>query len=354
MFRRHVTTLVFVAAAALLVACSSAPLLAQQQAPENIILIGWDGCQRDHLKEMIARNEVPNLMALAAKGNLVAIDMTRTTDTKAGWAQILTGYEPEVTGVFSNSIFRPIPEGYTIFERLENFLGAENIYTAAVIGKKNHLGCAPPRAAPRQPQADRLPQRREQRPRLQRRPRLQYPARTRPGQRPAGGPIPGEPYYLTQRNMDLFENGLGADDNVGARALEVLDEYGRKRFFLFIHFAEPDHPGHAHGENSQEYTDSVKRDDEWLGRIAAKLEDLGVGDQTLIYVTSDHGFDEGQRSHRNAPYVFLATDDPLVMRRGMREDIAPTILWRFGVDLATIDPPLDGHPLTQPYQPPIW
>jgi hypothetical protein len=52
--------------------------------------------------------------------------------------------------------------------------------------------------------------------------------------------------------------------------------------------------------------------------------------------------------------VFLATDDPLVMRRGLREDITPTILWRFGVNLGTLRPRLDGHPLQQGYTPPMW
>lgn len=39
------------------------------------------------------------------------------------------------------------------------------------------------------------------------------------------------------------------------------------------------------------------------------------------------------------------------LRRG---GIAPTILKRFGMDLSKIDPPIDGHPLTEPYEPPIW
>ena len=54
-------------------------------APRNIVLIGWDGCQRNHLKGMIASNEAPNLMALAKDGKFVDIDITTgATDTKAG------------------------------------------------------------------------------------------------------------------------------------------------------------------------------------------------------------------------------------------------------------------------------
>jgi hypothetical protein len=113
---------------------------AYEKSPRNIVLIGWDGTQRNHLKEMISRKEVPNLMALAAEGRLVNIDVTTgATDTKAGWSQILTGYVPEKTGVFSNSRYQPIPEGYTVFERLEAFFGPENIVTMAIVGKKGHV-----------------------------------------------------------------------------------------------------------------------------------------------------------------------------------------------------------------------
>jgi arylsulfatase A-like enzyme len=85
-----------------------------------------------------------------------------------------------------------------------------------------------------------------------------------------------------------------------------------------------------------------------------KLKDLKLYDKTLIYVTADHGFDEGKKGHRDAPYVFLATNDSEVTRRGERADIAPTILKRFGLDLDKIEPRLDGLPLTKDYKEPLW
>ena len=118
------------------------------KAAQNIILIGWDGAQRDHLKECLAREELPVLQQIASDGTLVTIDVLRRTDTKAGWAQILTGYEPEITGVFSNNRYQPIARGYTIFERLEDYFGPEEFVTAAVIGKKNHLGARGPGMIP--------------------------------------------------------------------------------------------------------------------------------------------------------------------------------------------------------------
>jgi arylsulfatase A-like enzyme len=85
--------------------------------------------------------------------------------------------------------------------------------------------------------------------------------------------------------------------------------------------------------------------DAWLGKIGGRLKELGLYDKTRIYVTAEHGFDEGQKSHADAPYVFLATNDRAVIRGGTRGDITPTILDRFGVDLSRYLPPLDGKSL---------
>ena len=282
-------------------------LASGQAQPRNAVLIGWDGAQRNHVQEAMARGELPNLSQLAHQGTIVAIDILRTTDTKAGWSQILSGYEPEITGVFSNSRYRSIPAGYTVFERLENRFGPSNFATVAVIGKKGHVD------------AD-----------------------------------PGKPYFITKNACDVFLNGLEFNDVVGSTALNYLDAYRSMPFFFFIHFAEVDTKGHAYGENSKEYNDALISCDVWLGRILEKLEKLDLSRRTLVYVTADHGFDEGEKSHADAPYVFLATNDRTVIRRGGREDIAPTILFRLGLDLPKIFPPLTGRPLCLPLLKPNW
>lgn len=320
-----------------------------EKTVRNIVLVGWDGTQRNHLKEMISRGEVPNLVALASEGGLVDIDVTTgATDTKAGWTQILTGYSPEKTGVFSNSRYQPIPEGYTVFERLETFFGPENIVTVAIIGKKGHVDNDPPAKIPFDQWA-----------KTEARQGRKVPTPKAGLKVNDGGQIveengvfyvafPGKPYFNASKHMDLFLNGLGENEKVGTTAIQNLEKYKDKRFFFFIHFAQPDHVGHAYGENSRQYTDGIKSDDEWTGKIVAKLKELGLYDKTLVYITADHGFDEGKTTHSNAPYVFVATDDPKINRNGDRADITPTILKRFGLDLSKIEPPLDGTPLDEP------
>jgi hypothetical protein len=317
-------------------------------APCNIILIGWDGCQRGHLQEMIARNEVPNLMTVAGEGRLVDIDITAgATDTKAGWTQILTGYAPVKTGVFSNSRYQPIPAGYSVFERLEDFLGADGIDTVALIAKKGHVDNDSPRKIPYEKW-------------LALEMKQQRVNKAKPGRGNLQGGtlheengrkyvlVLGKPWLNASRSMDLFQNGLQTNERVVQRTLEELEQRKDHRFFFFVHFAEPDHAGHKHGENSMEYTGGISSDDEKTGRILAKLKALGLYEKTLVYITADHGFDEGGLGHRYAPYVFLATNDTQVNRDGNRMDIAPTLLQRFGLDLAKIRPALDGVPLDTP------
>ena len=68
---------------------------------------------------------------------------------------------------------------------------------------------------------------------------------------------------------------------------------------------------------------------------------------------ADHGFNVVGKGHSYAPFVFVATNDKKVMRDGTRADIAPTVLDRFGLDLAKFEPKLDGEPLTKPAAKPV-
>jgi hypothetical protein len=292
-----------------------------QFQPLSILLIGWDGVQRNHLLECLERKELPHLQALIDEGGLVEIDIEGKTDTKAGWAEILTGYGPKKNRVTSNSVYAPIPEGYTIFERLEKHFGADEVVTVMIGGKSNNIGA--------------------------RGPHTKKPKRKKRKKKAEGKKYEGEPYFITQNHMDFFKNGLGHGDNVGELALQLLDEHHEERFFMFIHFQDPDHAGHKHGENSDEYNDAIILCDRWLAKIRARLEELGHAERTLIYVTSDHGFNEGAKHHKSAPYVFLATNDDDITADGMRDDIGPTILECIGLDPAQIEPALDGSSLAR-------
>ncbi|MFA5164275.1 MAG: alkaline phosphatase [Candidatus Omnitrophota bacterium] len=290
--------------ALVLVLWTTAAVCALQPAdkPKNIVLIGWDGAQMDHVKECLGRGELPNLKKLSDEGSFVEIDIQgHQTETEPGFAQILTGYDDEVSGVLGNEKYSCIPKGYTIFERIEEHFGADNVVTVGLFSKGHRF------------KSD----------------------------------SPEKPYYNAAKAADIFRNGLNEDKNVTAQALKMLEAYKDRPFFFFVQFAGADRSGHDKGENSVEYNDALITYDKLTGSIADKLKELGLYDKTIIYVTADHGFDEGSRGHSFAPYVFMATNDPRGINRGFQADVTPTVLDRFGVDLKKIEPPYEGKPLTK-------
>jgi predicted AlkP superfamily pyrophosphatase or phosphodiesterase len=290
--------------------------------PKRIILIGWDGVHRNRLYDIMRDpKEMLNLKNLSNEGNFVETVVTSgATDTKAGWTEILTGYDPDYTGVYSNSNFQSIPKGYTIFERLNERFGNESVFTIMVTGKADNVGSEP------------------------------------------GYPYHNVKRYIDRHELDIIRKG----EKVWPLAKSHLEEYmmnhSDEHLFAFILFHEPDHNGHYLGEDSLNYTNDIKTDDYYLGLLIDWLKEQEIYNDTLIYVTTDHGYDEttapfpvdlkkpGQ-AHKMAPYTFLSTNDPTIIRNGDRKDIGPTILTQFGINLSKINPPLSGTPLMMEKEP---
>jgi len=275
----------------------------------NAILISWDGALRDHVRDDLARGKLPNLAKLVRGGALVDLDVTgHQTDTKAGHAQMLTGYDPPLTGVYSNGRFNPIPSGYSIFERLHQAFGKRGLTTIMLTGRDRNLGSQPPSLLRN-----------------------------------------GEPYFLVRPGIAVWDGDqIRPASAVGAKAVKYIRDYaGKGRFFLFVHFADIDFAGHRDGEGSVAYDEALIECDRWLGKMMTELETQGIDGRTLIYVSADHGFEVGTKNHGYAPHIFLATSDPSVSaaQGGQQRDITPTVLRAMGVDIAKITPALPGQPL---------
>jgi Type I phosphodiesterase / nucleotide pyrophosphatase len=300
----------------------------------NLILVGWDGCLKDDVDRLLAQGLLPNVARLRSQGQMVDTHVTHSrTETKPGWAEILTGYGPSTTGVVDNrSVYGAIPEGYTVFERLKQQGGATPIKTIFLAGKSQNLGT-----------------------------RGRHKVRVH-GQRktwydetlwtPEEARMPdvvehqAEPYYYSWRHVDVFKNGLGDGQFVGQAAIEAIRLCRGQRFFLFAHFWEPDESGHDYGEGSSQYLQAMVANDQWLGRIMEALEQQGLATSTRVYLTTDHGFDRGARTHGDAPHTFVVTNDTWPLRQdGDRKDITPTVLERLGVDIERIVPRLEGSSL---------
>jgi hypothetical protein len=282
---------------------------------KNVVVIGWDGVQREHLFELLNRAMLPNLQALIDRGSMVNVTVSdHRTDTKSGWTQILTGYRWYRTGVYSNWIwFNSIPKGYTIPERVEAQFGTSNVKTGFVTGKEEEM-------------------------------------EVRDGARSTeNGTYSHQAIYdHLPASLDFVNVGDRFAQDVGPLTLQFLQNSSNSHFFAFFHFGDPDAAGHNQnggGENSLLYEQAIETCDTWLGRIVSKLNDLNLTQSTLIYVTADHGFDEGKYTHYNAPYSWLATNDGRVSRNGDEVDVAPTIYYGLGMWGNNFQPTLDGYPL---------
>jgi predicted AlkP superfamily pyrophosphatase or phosphodiesterase len=296
--------LVFIAI--LLFASAFEPAVRPEQ--RSAILLSWDGAGGGRVRANLAAGKLPHLARLVGEGALVDVEVTgHGTDTKPGHAQMLTGYDPSLTGVYSNGRFRPIPRGYSIFERLHQTFGKNGLATIMVTGKSGNLG----------------------------------------SQSPEGSN--GEPFSLARSSITVWDGDqIRPARLVGEHALRHLGRYAPKgRFFMFVHFADVDVAGHTFGEDSTAYDLALGECDAWLGKILAALATAGASERTLVYVTADHGFDKGAKRHTAATHIFLATNDPRVARGGEQRDIAPTILSALGVDLTKLTPPLPGRVLAK-------
>ncbi len=185
----------------------------------------------------------------------------------------------------------PAPKGATVFDRLESHFGADKFVTLGLIA----------------------------------------------GQR--------APAAMRPSVADVWADGLPRDETIGARAVELLDKYKDRPFFLFVHLARDAAP--ASGTNPQQNGEPLVWFDRWTGQIADKVQALGLADKTQFYVTTGLNYRRGQAAEGAAPPLFLATDNRAVYRDGRRQDVAPTILEAFGLDLGKIEPALDGISLTK-------
>lgn len=294
---------------------------------KNIILISLDGTERKVLKQLLDDGKLPNLSQIIKEGQYRDLVLEgHKTVTRPSHATMLTGYLPSVHRVYSNFKFDPIPEGLTIFERLEDHFGEDNIVTIMTWAKGRSMrGWSKDIAVPL-PQNGKsngiemknLPEKKE---------------------------IKNE-YENTKKHLDVYNAAERHADEIGEKDLEYLEKYKDKRFFAFFHFADPDHAGHEYGYSSQ-YKDAIKDTDKWVGKIYSWLKDNGLSENTIVYVTTDHGWDEDFKDHNNAPRSWLITNDKEIKREGNIADIAVTILERFGVNWQSLTPPLFGKPLTE-------
>ena len=294
--------------AVLLFSLLLAPSVYAEDDPPNVILISFDGYQRNHLWEQLDAGEMPNLESFMEEGVYLELNqIDYMTQTKTAHAQMLSGYQNNVTGVYANHfVFHPLPTGYTFLERAESHFGSENVATGFISGKTHNIA-------------------------------------------PVFTDMEGVDYVSIVDEYLEDETG-----GTGEKFLRFIDDHHEDHFVAFFHTTEPDKLGHLHGENSPEYHEGGLRCDRYLGLILDKLEEHGIMDETLVYVCTDHGFLEDGFEHPHEPLIWLVSND-LRLEANVDEtrlfipDIAATIYRSLGITVTA--PPLRGYPLQEPLPP---
>src|SRR5918999_3013616 len=112
------------------------------QSAKKAIVLAWDGAVPTFVNEMLLAGKLPNLAKLI-EGGAVADDVIAgfPAKTAPGFASLITGAPPNITGISGNRVPRAPRDQFTILESLAGFeatpLRAESIWsTARRAGKK--------------------------------------------------------------------------------------------------------------------------------------------------------------------------------------------------------------------------
>ena len=125
------------------------PALAHGQSAQKAIVLAWDGTVPSFVHELLKEGKLPNLAKLI-QGGAFADDVMAgfPSKTAVGFASLMTGAPPRITGISGNRVPRAPRADYTILESLAGFsgapLGAEAIWATALrAGKKSVVSHIP-------------------------------------------------------------------------------------------------------------------------------------------------------------------------------------------------------------------
>ena len=136
--------------------------LAYGQTAQKAIVLAWDGTVPAFAHEMLRAGKLPNLAKLIAGGALADDVMASfPSKTASGFASLMTGAPPRVTGISGNRVPRAPRDQFTILDSLNGFgeapLKAEALWSAAQrVGKKVVISHIPSYGGEQSEQAMRL------------------------------------------------------------------------------------------------------------------------------------------------------------------------------------------------------
>jgi arylsulfatase A-like enzyme len=319
-----------VAAGWLAAGCASATVPATLATPppgRSVIIVVWDGLRPDTIDPA----ETPNLARLRDGGvDFTDHHATYPTFTMMNSASLATGAFPDATGYFGNVVWAPRAQGkdsagkpvdfrqpvfsedYAVLDDLKDqgggVLAVDTLFAAAqragmvtlALGKSGAAYLQDARRGgllvdekavlpldlAKELQAAGLPL------------PPTAPVAFAPGElelgRDNGNPVDFKP---PQRMRDGVSSDptdasgsrykVGTEYVVSAYVEDVLP--ARRPRLSLVWLREPDSTQHAYGIGTPNWHDAMRSNDALLGRILAKLDELGARETTDVLVVSDHG-----------------------------------------------------------------
>ncbi len=311
-----------------LAGCAGGPNVPAPARPPSVLLVTLDTTRADHLGAYgFAQARTPNLDQLAAQGARFAEHVTVAPLTLPAHTSIMSGLLPPAHGVRDNGDYVVPPGVETLAERLKA-AGYEThaFVSAAVLDSRYGLDQG------FDSYDDELWS--EDAPKL-------FMIRDRPASRTA--------------------------DRTLAWLKSWTDGGKRRPFFTWVHLFDPHEPHEAAPPDrmlsASPYDAEITGVDRAVGRLLEGLQAAGVGPDTLVIVTADHGESLGEHGEKtHGVFVYEATMHvPLLVRfpgvvaRTLVEaptsavDVVPTVLHLLGLpsaDTQGVDlvPLLHGQP----------
>ena len=299
---------------------------------KHIILVTYDGARKFWIDTLMNNGTLPNLKALKDEGaeiTLRIIDHDPSTDP--GLACIESGYGPDVTGIESNYFGSPIElkrsifDGLTITERIK-----------MVYGELWKTGLVMPWTQ-------------------------DFVNVTTTADSVFWNQREETDYWFSSENVTWsqsiqnisnyalsYSNALLRANSTAVQVAEFIRDNKDNNFYVRTHFTEPDWAGHPNTETSPQYIQGLVECDEALGIIINAVKDAGIYDDTVILVSTDHGFKGIHHGPPTYPFgvpdvteTWLVSNDPETTNElgwGLQNDISPTCLGLAGIDPSTLQP----------------
>jgi arylsulfatase A-like enzyme/Flp pilus assembly protein TadD len=255
-------------AAFALVHCRSRP-----EPPRHLLLVTFDTLRADRLGCYGSRDvETPNFDRLAREGAMAERATVHVPLTRPSHISLFTGMLPTRHGVRDNISPARVPDVPT----LATVMKAEGFRTAAFVSS---LVLASGGGLER------------------------------------GFDLYSDDFGSAERGEDMFMTSLQKrGDETIEEATAWLASNREARLFTWIHLYDPHEPyeppePYRSRYSGRPYDGEVAWSDELLGRLDRALEKLGLAENTLLVVTSDHG--EGLGEHRETLHGFFIYESTL-------------------------------------------